>query len=173
MKPTRLAALAVLAACLALALVMAPPAESQASANACPTWLQTSGTVGTTPTAFASTASTKYATGSTNALGQLRGRRFITVCQSKSTSSTTAILTIRADGYAYVLYPVDAGFYADAGAVDAGLSYIDGGPNPSPGLAWGDCVSYPITDAAVPYLTSTEASTNWTAFECSNLNPQP
>lgn len=168
MKTTRLAALAVLAVSLALALVMAPEAESQ-TANACATWLQTSGTVGTTPTALASTASTKYATGTTNALGQLRGRRYITVCQSKATSSATAILTVRADGYTFGQYPVDAGFYADAGAVDAGLSYYDGGPNPSPGLAWGDCISYPIGDQTIPYITSTEASTYWTAFECSGM----
>lgn len=159
---TRLAALAVLAASLALALVMAPDAESQTT-TACATWLQTSGTVGTTPAAIASTASTRYATGTTNSVGQLRGRRLLTVCQSKATTSTTALLTVRVDGYSFGQYAVDAG------GADAGFAYYDGGPNPSPSLAWGDCISYPVGDQTVPYVTSTEASTSWTAFECSSV----
>ena len=73
---------------------------------------------------------------------------------------------MRVDGYTFAQYAVDAGFYGDGGAVDAGLAYYDGGPEPSPGLAWGDCVSYPVPDSVVPRLISSEASTIVSVFEC-------
>lgn len=164
---TRLSILTVCALIAAgLWLATAPPAEAVEGASACPTWKQTRVTVGTSSTSFTNTAGTLPTGGRINSLGQLAGRRYITVCQSKATSSTTAVVQVRVDGYAFAQYPVEAGTYADGGAVDAGLAYYDGGPEPSPGLAWGDCVSYPVPESVVPRLLSSEASTIVSVFEC-------
>ena len=54
--------------------------------------------------------------------------------------------------------------YSDGGAAD-------GGPEPSPALAWGDCMKLPVGDQIVPRLVSTEASTIATVFECGSNGP--
>lgn len=134
----RYARLAFTLTLLALGLVAAPPAEAQTVP--CKSAKLTAQTVGTVAANFVSgTAGTANANGGGrfNSTGQLLGRLYLTVCQSKETVSTTAQLRISI-----------AGIY-------------------SPAMAWGDCVSYPITDGIVPQLISTEASTKAVVFECS------
>ena len=140
-----------------LGLVLAGLAWAAPTADPCPTWKQTLVTVGTSSTTHANTAGRLPTGGVINSLGQLSSRQYVTICQSKATSSTTALLTVRVDGFT----PAS---YSDGGAAD-------GGPEPSPALAWGDCIKLPVPENVVPRLVSTEASTVVSVFECGGVSP--
>lgn len=82
---------------------------------------------------------------STNSLGQLTNRKFITFCVSKDTGQPAgALVRIRLDG----TNPANA--IADASQV----------------LGIGDCISYPVPASVQPKLISTSATTYVHAFEC-------
>ena len=112
----------------------------------CASLKQSQATVGNTAVPFPNnTPGHNSAGGGTiNAGGQLANRRYVVICMSKRTASTTALLTVSVDGH------TPTATATDVGAV----------------LGIGDCGAFQVNEATIPQVISDTASTYVTALEC-------